>query len=458
VAGDEALGLPGWALVYLPDFQRILHAIQMSESFVLFPIEVPGQDIAQQLAHFLDVKGFRCLVVDPTKSTWTWPDLVGVLLDLPVASDDVVMVIGDGSDDKWLHDGLRLLNQRRDSIARALARPLLWCGPRSFLDVTWQLAPDFWSVADVPRRIAFKAMSKPKPRVSSVLGFGNVGAKASPEDEAIRLHETALFQGDHANAMRIGIGVVEEAIARSHFTKARAWMTKLRAALPECKDPSLIARAHLLFGKLSLLLGTFHEAEADLSKVAALCTTTGNRELAADAMLTIGNVHVALHQFDEAKEAFDAALAFYTSQPGYDRRCGDVFISLGDLGAERGDIEQAEARYSAALAAYRMAPGNPLSAIGEANAVLALGELFARTHRRREAEALYDEAYALFLKLGVPLGQANTQVALGRLYADLERFDEAREAYESALKTLRTLDVPAWTEAVAAEFEALNVR
>lgn len=458
MAGDEALGLPGWARVYLPDFQRILHAIKMAESFVLFPIEVPGQDVAEQLEHYLDVNKFRCLVVDPTKSTWTWPDLVGVLLDLPVASDDVVMVIGDGSDDKGLHDGLRLLNQRRDSIARALARPLLWCGSRSFLDVTWQLAPDFWSVADVPRRIALKGFPTSKfQRPSSMLGIG-VGTKASAEDEAIPLYEAAISQGDQANAMRIGIGVVEEAIARFNFTKASAWATKLRAALPLCKDPSLLARAHLLFGKLSLFLGTFREAEADLSKVAALCATTGNLDIAADAMLTIGNVHVAMHQFDEAKGAFDAAYAFYASRPGYDRKRGDVFISLGDLAAERGAIEEAEAKYSAAFAAYRTAPGDPLSAIGEANARLGLGELFARTHRQREAEALYDKAYAVFLTLGVPLGQANTQVALGRLYTDLERFDEAREAYKSALETLRTLDVPGWTEAVAAEFKALNVR
>jgi hypothetical protein len=63
------------------------------------------------------------------------------------------LLIGEHDPPKAARRGLQLLNQRRDAIVKHLRCPLFWCGPASFLTLTWECAPDFWSIRSVDQRL-----------------------------------------------------------------------------------------------------------------------------------------------------------------------------------------------------------------------------------------------------------------------------------------------------------------
>jgi hypothetical protein len=141
-----------WAATYEAEIQSLLRAIKLSDGFVLHPIELPGPWAARALAARLDAQGHPVVVIDPPNAD-TWNDLVDALFLVTPQRGGVVMVIGASDESPGERAGLRLVNQRRDVLARHIGVPLLWCGSKSFLDLTWRQAPDFWSVADVPRRL-----------------------------------------------------------------------------------------------------------------------------------------------------------------------------------------------------------------------------------------------------------------------------------------------------------------
>ncbi len=59
-AGRRADAPPGTA-----DFSRILRAVDLLEGFVLFPVNVPGPDLARALAAWLGANGHPAEVIEP---------------------------------------------------------------------------------------------------------------------------------------------------------------------------------------------------------------------------------------------------------------------------------------------------------------------------------------------------------------------------------------------------------
>ena len=266
------------------------------------------------------------------------------------------------------------------------------------------------------------------------------------EDE--RSYEAALAQGDIANAARLGLRNVEAKIAETRFVAARDLMEKIKAMLGTGGDATLRARAHLLSGKLSTLTGSLREAEAEVREAAAICGELGNEEITADALLTLGSIHAASNRLSEAKAAYDAALGFYASRPGYDSKRGEALTALGDYHMSLGHVDEAEVSYQAARGAYEASLGDPRSDIGRANVRLAMGELYASLARLTEAERMLYEALQLYRSHSVPLGEANALTASGDVYAVRDRFKEAADAYKQALAILRQVGVPEWEERV----------
>ena len=86
--------------------------------------------------------------------------------------------------------------------------------------------------------------------------------------------------------------------------------------------------------------------------------------------------------------------------------------ALGDLYVRTDRLREAEQSYQAALPIYREIEDR----LGEANTLQALGDLYVRTARLREAEQSYQAALPIYREIEARLGEANTLQALGDLY------------------------------------------
>ena len=130
----------------LLELQRIL---SLAEGFILIPIEVDGPDAARALAASVD----GAEAVEPVDDEG-WAQLVAHIVNAAGAGAGAVMVVGPARGSPGRNAALRLVNMRRDSIVQALARPRLWRGPPEFLKLTWERAPDFWSIRAMTLRFA----------------------------------------------------------------------------------------------------------------------------------------------------------------------------------------------------------------------------------------------------------------------------------------------------------------
>lgn len=445
MAGAGESGLPKWAEAYLPDFRRILHAVEMSDGFVLFPIEVPSFDVAAVLAKWLDRNGHPCLFISDERVDWAQ----ALLSEKPAGGGVALMFGGEG--DPQLEKSLHLLNQRRDTLAKNLSAPLLWCGSRKFLDSTWRLAPDLWSVADVPRRIVRAATREERGRI---IGRFGVEYDTSPAEQH---YAQALAQHDDERARVLGLYRVEKRLERCDLEGAHALLFEMRA-LRARNDPGWEARISLLAGKLAMMKGQLDRAESELSRARDVARDVGSPWLLAEALGSLGAVHLAMGRLPDANHELGAAFEFFGSAIGFGMEHGDTLVALGDYEAKVNHVAEAEAHYSAALAVYDSMVLHSSREIGRANALLAQGALFARTDRFREAERNYAQALAIYETHDVPFGKANVHLAFGRLYTTLERFDEARASYEAALQILLNFGLFHWVDIATRELEALPPR
>jgi tetratricopeptide (TPR) repeat protein len=448
--GAEEESLPAWARPYLPAFQRLRHALELSEGFILMPIEVPGIDVATALGEWLTRAGHPAVVIDGRSAT---RPLWG-LLDVSRAPEGVVVMVG--AEDERARAELRLLNQHRDRIARAIDGPLLWCGARGFLDLTWRSAPDFWSVADVPRRIARPAHVLPKGSPATYKAADNAQL-----GHAYTLYQQAVKQGDVSNAARLGLVVAEIMMGMSGFTAAQAMLDECQDLLRDRGDHVLQARVLLLRGRAELITGALSKADADLTEALRLSSSSGaaggGSDLEADIQLALGNLCAQTGRGEEAKELYEQAWHFYR-QGSNTRKMADTIVALADLQVLSGRHDEAEIEYDRAIAMYEQNGCDHASLIGKANALKAKGELHAGTDRLREAEAAYTTALSIYRDKKATAGEATTLAALGDLYAKIDRIPDAVESYEEAISILHKIGFPEWEARVNDALTAVRAR
>lgn len=206
-SGSPPPPLPAWATPYLPAFEELLRVIEFSEGFVLQPLQVIGPDLAHAFAGWLSQKGHPVSLNEPL-SDRAWEGLAGALLDeTDPTPGGVVMVIGGHDPPAGVHRAMRLVNERRDAIVAHLGRPLFWCGPASFLQLTREEAPDFWSI-----RASERWLDRHKDHLLGV-SRAQSGAK-SVDVLAQKRARTLLAAGalDEAAAVLDGAQVDEEGV------------------------------------------------------------------------------------------------------------------------------------------------------------------------------------------------------------------------------------------------------
>jgi tetratricopeptide (TPR) repeat protein len=73
------------------------------------------------------------------------------------------------------------------------------------------------------------------------------------------------------------------------------------------------------------------------------------------------------------------------------------------------------------------------SGLGEANALKSPGDAASEQAHCEEAQALYEQALAVYGRIGDRRGEANGLQSLGDAALRLRRFDEAKGTYNQAL-------------------------
>lgn len=412
----------------LSSFGEIERIVLLSPGFVLVPIEVPGPDLARALREWLTAAGHSTLVLEPLDDD-AWATLAWRLTTIAPAPAEVVMVIGDRAPSTGVDRGLHLVNQSRDTIASRVGRPLLWCGPRPFLERTMDEAPDFWSIRAVERRLvpvadearargapglaASESASSPVPSPPRLLA----PPAPAPPREAIPAPDAAPFglepsdhpdlssgldlfekelTGDALNAARLARPVIQELLARDDVDAAEALLARAFAPIGALSDPVRSDLA-ILRAKIQHRRGMFDEA-----------------------MHTLGEVLV-----DPATRADQRTTAR---------------LALAEAHSDRGDAAGAQDVYREALEGARA----ERDSASEARALAGLGSVAMRANPLDGAAlTMLEDAYSLAQKVGDPDVRALTRRTLAGAYSaahderrakGLLEMSLIRRAYESRPK------------------------
>jgi len=418
------------------DLQELLHLLSLADGFFLVPVEVAGPDVARALASSLDDAGWPTATLEPVDDA-EWAQLVARLVDAGRSDARAVLVVGPAKATAGVLAALRLVNQRRDSIVGALARPLLWSGTPEFLKLMWERAPDFWSIRSMTIRFSRWA----EPVREQPLWPG-----AWVPDPPERLREMiamARRQGDERNAGRAAAALAEALVARGELDEAAEVVVETGGA------PSM----RMIDAVVSAMRG--HHARA-LAILEESGWSSGVPELEGRRLVALGNLELATSPV--------AAVARYQQARELLRGAGDLVneaVAVANLGVEAmgrvggSGLAIAAERLDEALALAQGAgdartEARILSKIGHVQllqrdsrrACATLEEALERVgdagDPRVEAEVLRRLASA-YLELGDPEkaeGDARRAVALARGVGDAEGAAEGEAIARAALDEL----------------------
>jgi tetratricopeptide (TPR) repeat protein len=414
---------PIWATRQLPAFREVLRVVTLSLGFTLVPIEISGPDVAKALATWLRAEGHEAHVVAPLTDD-DWKHLVARIFDITTHEQDVVLVVGARDLSPAAAQALRLVNQRRDTIARHLGRPLLWCGPHEFLDATWDIAPDFWSVRAMTQIVEGVMSLPPEPSFppSHWVSYG--------VERLREIWAAATLRRDVQSMERVALNLATALMDELAYEEADAILDEARRVSPEILDTPvrrslllLRAQTHLLRGKVDeakLLLECVPEAPLDHANAGERALVQGNVALNAGAT-------AALAMYREAERAFACA---------GDRRNEGVSIwSAANACVGQELLEDAAFTFELALGIFR----ELADARNEARALSSLGRVHAALHDMRTANAYFDDALVVTREISDRHGEATVLRRLARIYVSIGDPEKAIEDCERALAIARTL-------------------
>jgi len=423
-AGELAPGLPPFALPYLPRFEEVRETLSLYEGFVLLPVEVPSAGVARALAGWLSAQGRAVRVVAPPAGGWG--ALPAELVATPGGEGEVaVAVIGSSEVGADLRAGLRLLNQRRDTVAALLGAPLLWCGPRSFLDAAWELAPDFWSIRELPIRIQAVAVERaaalppPEPRTEA----------DAPPEMLRELLEAATRQGDRRNAARLALRLAEALLRRAQLDEAEALAGQAFATFDAEgeRGETEAARCLMVLGDVARRRYEMRPAEARYKSGLAIFERIEDMSGVADAARGLGWLAEFRGDVDLAATWYGRAVHAAERIDDLTLRA-DALLARGELRRRQADVVGAAQDYDQALKLYEAVD----SWLGQANVLQARGNLAQGQEGLATAMPLYQQALEMFEAVGSVLGQSNVLAEVAQVFALAGQSEQAREAAERA--------------------------
>lgn len=359
---------------YVADFEEVLRVVELSSGFVLLPIGVSGPDLAEVLAQWLGRNAHPTVVSIPDGDA-EWKNVGTWLLQAKPEKNGVVVVIGGSEIAPEFSLAMRLVNERRDVIAKHLDCPLLWCGPREFLLATAEHAPDFWSVRAVERYI--KA-AEPKPRKFETF-------KAAVEKKARKnelLHD-AIRQGDRQSTEVIFLSQLRQAMAEESGSEFDSLLKSIPEGL-EQTDTKYRFESGLMRAEMARRRGKIAEA---LEILDALGEPAKMSEDECRVELLRGRVWEKAGDISRAKSAYDEAkVAAHHAHAELLYLLGCIYSDALDPKSKGYGIHLRDHCQSA-----RKANDRPLEAFTLALLVIAA----TRKHDRRHAQQLLRDAVVL---------------------------------------------------------------
>ncbi len=391
-------------------FRDVERLLTRAHGFVLAPVEC-GPDVARALVAWLGEQGWPTRALEPVDDAG-WRELVAGLFEAAAADTKVVAVIGSRQPSDGVHGALRLLNQRRDSIVAALARPLLWCGPGEFLKLAWEGAPDFWSIRALTSRLSTSGapfreaplwpgvwVTDPPERLRDMLAMARrQGDEPIASHAAAMLAEALVARGEMADAAEVvaevqptpALRIVEAVLAAARGDRARALSiaedAKFAAGAPELEGRRLIALGNLRLdedragaracyeqaarllggvrdtsnvavaladlGLVALLDGALDAAEGRFDEALGVARRAGDARVEARVLSKLGRLHLLRHDSRRACAVLEEAL-LRAEDAADPRAVGEVLRRLSRAYLELGDPEKAEQDATRAAAIER---------------------------------------------------------------------------------------------------------
>lgn len=295
-----------WVAPYLPDFRELLRQLERVPGFIFQPVVLPSPDLARALADWLAAEGVAVRVFDMRHERWEElaARLLAVTFEPAEERRAVVVITPIELDRDAVRDGFLTLNSVRDTLARTLQCPLLWCGGVDLLRTTANLATDLWSIAGTVYRIPIRARSD----VPGHLGLPNMwwtgASRYNIDDIAARF--TSARERDDARAMaREGLDLAEAQLARGERVNAAETLVAIESAVL-CEDSVLAARWRALRDAVRAASIPSPDAVAALQAEIAAARARG-------ALHVEGALHIELarllHTSGRDAEAFASLLA-----------------------------------------------------------------------------------------------------------------------------------------------------
>lgn len=364
---------------FAASFEEVLYKLLRVPGFLLLPVEVEGPDIAKGLAEFLTAKGKHVAIVEPGSREIAGNDLTAdIVAAAKDPSVDVVMVIGSENPAKSIHTGFRILNGARDHIVKKLKRPLLWCGPVSFLNMTWGEAPDFWSIRMLPVRIeAAPEADAPTPTLDE---------SSSPE---IREHQTnyedAKQQTNPEITAYMARKFIEALLEAGELVRASAIVDEVVTRIRDNAPADALAEVELLSARVQRAHRDDMRAAATLG--ALISRPKVDAYLRIRAQLDLAKLFEDAGHLDSAERAYREALTSARSLSDIETEARALIGAYG-IAARTGRIAEAEKPLEQAVAMARRLGNNALLASAlAAQSLLALGSFDSAQGARKLDEA-----------------------------------------------------------------------
>ena len=286
-----------------------------------------------------------------------------------------------------------------------------------------QLLPETWS--DAIEQLAETGLIQAKPgRLTTLEPIREYFAEQVSLDDALQQQMIAHYLSLAASGGKLGRAEGEQVKPRliPEVANIEALFTRLFTAPPthpSTADCVSAARGWSEFVRFS--------GYGTTTPILQACEV-GTLKQQANCIQSLGDIHLARSQHDEARDAYNKAIPLY-KQVGSILGEANCILSLGQIHLQRSQHDEARDAYNKAIPLFQQVG----DIIGQANCIQSLGEIHLQRSQHDKARDAFQQAIPLFQQVGSILGEANCIIGLGIIHLARSQHDKARDAFQQAI-------------------------
>jgi len=200
----------------------------------------------------------------------------------------------------------------------------------------------------------------------------------------------------------------------------------------ELGDKKRLADIKYEKANINISLSRYEDAQCEASEAVKLFRESGNINLAAKAMMTIGTAYLRQGECDKALEVNTDALEIVkeikdtATEANLLNNIGNIYVSLSDYG-------KALLMYEDALRIFRELGDKS----GESRVLNNIGTIHYNSGNYAEALIKYEDALQIFREIGNRINEPVSLRNIGMIYYNKADFSKALHFYEEALRIVR---------------------